>query len=141
MNTEKKQIPIEEGLFTIPASSNEEAFLIGVRCSQCGLAAFPQTPTCPRCAKPDTMETAHLKGKGTLDSFSIVNAALPGFKAPSIQAYIILEDGPKIWSLVTGCEPREDALKTGMDMELVIAKVREDKEGNEIISYQFKPIG
>ena len=87
------------------------------------------------------MEEALLEGRGKLDSFSIVNAALPGFKAPSIQAYINLVEGPKIWSLITGCEPNEDALKIGMEMELVIDKVREDKEGNEIISFQFKPTG
>jgi hypothetical protein len=27
-----------------------------------------------------------------------------------------------------------------MDVELVIGKVREDAEGNEIMSYQFKPL-
>jgi uncharacterized OB-fold protein len=38
------------------------------------------------------------------------------------------------------CEPSEDALKIGMDVDLVIGKVREDAEGNEIISYQFRPV-
>jgi uncharacterized OB-fold protein len=58
---------------------------------------------------------------------------------PSIQAYINLDDGPRIWSLVTGCEPSDGALSIGMEMEMVIAKVREDADGNDIISYQFKP--
>lgn len=87
------------------------------------------------------MEETRFEGKGTLDSFSIVQAALPGFKAPSIQAYINIENGPKIWSLITGCEPAEDSLNLGMDMEMVIEKVREDEEGNELMSYQFKPAG
>ena len=60
---------------------------------------------------------------------------------PSIQAYINLKDGPRIWSLVTGCDPSDDALTIGMDMEMVIAKVKEDEEGNDLISYQFKPVG
>ncbi len=85
------------------------------------------------------MTEVHLSGRGKLDTFSIVNAALPGFKAPSIQAYIILEEGPRIWTLITGCEPKEDALKIGMEVELVVAKVREDADGIEFISYQFKP--
>ena len=141
MDLEKKQIPIEEGLFTMPDSKDQEPRLMGSKCHTCGLAAFPKIPTCPRCMTPGTMEDALLKGRGKLDSFSIVHAALPGFKAPSIQAYINLEEGAKIWSLVTGCEPREDALRIGMDMELVIAKVRQDAEGNDIVSYQFKPVG
>ena len=138
---DKKRIPVEEGLFVEPASSDEKPFLIGNKCKECGLTAFPKTPVCPKCMKQDTMEETKFEGKGTLDSFSIVQAALPGFKAPSIQAYINLENGPKIWSLVTGCEPAEDSLELGMSMEMVIDKVREDEEGNELISYQFKPAG
>lgn len=135
-----KAIPIEEGIFYQPSSSDEKPYLIGVQCNKCGLKAFPKTPVCPRCLEKETMEEARIRGKGTLDSFCIIHAALPGFKAPSIQAYINLEEGPRIWSLVTGCEPSEEALKPGMDMELVIAKVREDTHGNEIVSYQFKPV-
>ena len=85
------------------------------------------------------MEKTKIGGKGTLDSFSIVQTALPGFKAPSIQAYIKLDEGPRIWSLITGCTPVEEALRPGMEMELVIAKIREDPMGNEIFSYFFKP--
>ena len=86
------------------------------------------------------MEEVHLSGRGKIDTFTIVNAALPGFNAPSIQAYINLVEGPRIWSLITGCEPSEGALRIGMDVELVISKVREDAQGNELISYQFKPV-
>ena len=137
MENEKKQIPIEEGLFTQPNSARPQ--LIGNRCRICGLVAFPKTPVCPKCLQKGTMDEALLEGKGTLDSYCIVNAALPGFKMPSIQAYINLEDGPRIWSLITGCEPSDEVLTVGMDMEMVIAKVREDADGNDIISYQFKP--
>jgi hypothetical protein len=31
-------------------------------------------------------------------------------------------------------------LKSGMDVELVIDKLREDAEGNEIMSYKFRPV-
>jgi uncharacterized OB-fold protein len=139
MEKEKKQIPIEEGVFTQP--DGVKPLLIGNRCRACGLVAFPKAPVCPKCMQKDTMEEALLEGKGKLDSYCIVNAALPGFKMPSIQAYITLKDGPRIWSLVTGCEPSDDALTIGMDMEMVIAKVKEDEEGNDLISYQFKPAG
>jgi uncharacterized OB-fold protein len=136
----KKQVPVEEGLFYKPASPKEKPYLIGSRCSLCGNVTFPKMKVCPRCAKKDTMEEVHLSGRGKLDTFSIVNAALPGFKAPSIQAYINLEEGPRIWSLITGVEADEKALKIGMELELVVEKVREDAQGNEVISYQFRPI-
>ncbi len=139
-STTKKKVPIEEGLFYQPASPQEKPYLIGSKCSLCGNVTFPKKHVCPRCSKKDTMTEVHLSGGGKLDTFSIVNAALPGFKAPSIQAYVKLEEGPRIWSLITGVEPNGKALKIGMDVELVVEKVREDAQGNEVISYQFRPV-
>jgi uncharacterized OB-fold protein len=136
----KKQIPVAEGLFYQPSSPGEKPYLIGSKCTVCGYITFPKIPVCPRCAKKDTMGEIHLSGKGKVESFTIVWSPLPGFKAPSVQSYIKLNEGITIWSLMADCEPSEEALKIGMDVELVIGKVREDAEGNEIISYQFRPV-
>jgi len=136
----KKQIPVAEGLFYQPRSHEEKPYLIGSKCTICGYTAFPGIAVCPRCARKDTMGEIHLSGKGKIDSFTIVWSPLPGFKAPSVQSYITLNEGITIWSLMTDCEPSEDALTIGMEVELVIGKVREDAEGNEIISYQFRPL-
>lgn len=138
--TGKKQIPVAEGLFYQPTSPDEKPYLIGSKCNVCGHLTFPKIPICPRCAKKDTMEETHLSGKGEVESFTIVWSPLPGFKAPSVQSYIKLSEGITIWSLMTGVEPSEDALKIGMEVELVIGPVRQDAEGNEIISYQFRPV-
>lgn len=138
--TVKKQIPVAEGLFYLPRSPEEKPYLIGSKCTLCGYITFPKIPVCPRCAKKDTMGEIPLSGKGKVESFTIVWSPLPGFKAPSVQSYIKLNEGITIWSLMTDCEPSEGALEIGMDVELVIGKVREDAEGNEIISYQFKPV-
>ena len=138
--TTKNQIPVQEDLFYQPQSPEEKPYLIGSKCTICGYISFPKLMVCPRCVKKDTMKEVHLSGKGKIDTFSTCYAALPGFQAPSIQGYIILEEGARIWSLITGTEPSDEALKFGMDVELVIAKVREDADGNEIMSYQFRPV-
>jgi len=139
--TGKKQIPVQEGLFYQPKSPDEKPYLIGARCAVCGYVSFPKLMVCPRCIKQGTMEEAHIGGKGKVDMFSTCYAALPGFKAPSIQGFINLEEGGRIWSLISGVDPSdEDAIKTGMDVELVIEKLREDAEGNEIMSYKFRPV-
>jgi uncharacterized protein len=140
MEDRKRQIPIEEGLFCIPASDEEKPCLIGSKCEHCGNVTFPKREVCPRCVRPGTMKETRLNGKGRLDTFSIVRAALPGFKAPSIQAYVQLAEGPKIWSLITGVEPDPAALRIGMDLELAIEKLREDAQGSEILSYHFRPV-
>ena len=136
----KKQIPIEEGIFYIPQSPGEKPYLIGAKCKNCGYVSFPALMVCPRCVEKDTMEKVHLSGKGRIDMFSICNAALPGFPAPSIQGYINLDEGARMWSLITGVDPENNELENGTEVELVIEKLKEDPEGNEIVSYKFRPI-
>ena len=138
--TEKKQVPVQEGLFYQPESPEEKPYLIGAKCRICGYISFPKLQVCPQCILKDTMEEMHLSGKGKIDTYSICNAALPGFEAPSIQGYISLEEGARFWSLITGVEPSDEALKIGMDVELVIGKLRDDADGNEVMSYQFRPV-
>lgn len=140
MEQKKNQIPIGEGLFYIPSLPEEKPYLIGSKCKVCGTVTFPKRSICPRCIKPDTMERYNIYGRGKLYTFSIVNAALPGFKSPSIQAYIDLEEGPRIWSIITDVEPSEKVLRIGMDVELTLVKIKEDAGGNEILTYQFRPV-
>ncbi|MFC1920173.1 Zn-ribbon domain-containing OB-fold protein [Chloroflexota bacterium] len=136
----KQQIPIAEGIFYMPQSSSEKPYLIGAKCKECGYVSFPALMICPQCVKRDTMKEVHLSGKGRIDMFSVCNAALPGFPAPSIQGYINLEEGGRIWSLITGIDPADEGLKNEMEVELVVEKLKDDSEGNEIMSYKFKPI-
>ena len=42
--------------------------------------------------------------------------------------------------LISGCPPVEDCLHIGMEVELVIDKIREDEQGNEVIGYKFRPV-
>jgi uncharacterized OB-fold protein len=86
------------------------------------------------------MELHHISGKGKLDTYSTCNSALPGFPAPTIQGYVEI-GGARIWTLITGTDLTGAELKFGMDMELVIEKLRDDAAtGNEIISYKFRPV-
>ena len=135
-----KQVPVEEGLFNQPKSPNEMPYLIGARCRECGYTCFPRLILeCPRCQKKGNMETTHISGKGKLDTFSTCNSALPGFPMPTIQGYVLI-GGARIWTQITGTDMTGKDLKVGMEMELVIEKLREDAEGNEIMSYKFRPV-
>ena len=136
----KKQVLVQEGIFYQPQSPSEKAYLIGARCKICGYTCFPKLLVCPRCMKPDTMEEAHIGRKGKIDTFSTCNAALPGFPAPTIQGYIKLEEGARIWSQITGVDPADNELKSGTEVELVIEKLREERDGTEILSYKYRPV-
>jgi uncharacterized OB-fold protein len=135
----KKQIPVEEGIFYQPQSPDEKPYLIGVRCKLCGYTCFPRLMVCPNCLKRDSLETYHIYGRGKLDTFSTCNSALPGFPAPTVQGYVLIE-GARVWTLITGTDLTAAELKSGMEMELVIEKLREDSGGNDIMSYKFRPV-
>lgn len=139
-NKSVRRKPIKVGLFYEPRSPNEKPFLIGSKCILCGYVAFPQRPICPLCIREGTMNEIALSTRGKINSFTISRVAPVGFKAPYIQALVDLPEGPRIFSLISGCEPSEDALKIGSEVELVIERICEDEEGTEIIGYKFRPI-
>lgn len=139
-NKAMKKIPFKEGLFHMADSPGEAPYLIGSRCTECGYVAFPRRETCLSCLKNSVMEEVPLSRRGTLDSYAIVQQGAPGFEAPYIQAWVRLPEGPKVFTLVVGCKPEEGALQMGQEMEMVIGKIREDEDGNEIVAWKFKPI-
>lgn len=139
-NETKLKIPLIEGILSIPESPSEKPRLIGSRCNQCGWVSFPKARICPGCFRDDSMEEILLSNQGRLYCYSIARVAPLGFTPPYILGYIDLDEGVRIYSQITGCEPREDALCIGSKMEMVLEKIREDELGNELIGYKFKPI-
>jgi len=86
------------------------------------------------------MEEVSLGSRGVVDTFSVLHADAPGFKAPYVVAYILLPAGVRVFSPITGCDPSEGSLAIGDEVELVIEKIREDDRGNEVRGYKFRPI-
>lgn len=134
------EVSIKKGAFIKPESPDEKPYLIGSRCSSCGYMCFPKKEVCVKCVRDDCMEEKKFGPYARLDSYAVMQVAPTGFTAPYIQAYVVLEDGPKIFTLITGCEPRDDALELGQKMELVIEKIRDDEKGNPLIGWKFKPV-
>ncbi|HEJ83541.1 MAG TPA: Zn-ribbon domain-containing OB-fold protein, partial [Desulfobacteraceae bacterium] len=137
----KKRLPVLPGLVHEASGPDEKSYLIGGKCKTCGRVFFPKPHICSVCMKEDSMEEVSLSRKGTIDTFTVIHVAPLGFKAPYIQAFVDLPEGPRIFSLITGCDPLQPDLKDGAEMELVIVKIREDEQGNDLISYKFKPAG
>ena len=138
---QKKRLPILPGIIHQATSPAETSYLIGSRCRACGRTFFPKQSVCRVCMREDTMQETALSSRGRIDTFTVVHVAPMGFKAPYIQAFVDLPEGPRIFSLITGCEPSENALKTGTEVELVIDKITEDEKGNDLIGYKFRPVG
>lgn len=136
----KKVVPLREGLFHMPASPQDQGYLIGSKCNNCGYVSFPKRVVCPSCLKDDTMKEVRLSGKARLDRFTVAYQAPVGLKAPYIQAYVQLEEGPMLYTLVDGVEQKAESLKLDQPMEVVIEKIKDDEQGNDLIAWKFRPV-
>jgi hypothetical protein len=137
--SEKRRVPLKEGLFALSSEGGKPQLLAG-RCARCGAATFPRTTSCQNCQSKD-IATLSVQGPFRLYSFSSVSQRPPGFyykgEVPYLLGYVELPIGIRIRSLLTGCALED--LKIGMEMELVVEKLHDDEEGNEVATYKFRP--
>lgn len=136
---DKRIIPVRVGLWTTPSSPSEEPRLLGNRCRNCGEVLFPRKQVCPNCQQKD-FEDVELSRRGKIYSVTIVMQRPPVYykgPVPYAFGYVELPD-VRVETLFTDCDP--ESLEVGMDVELVIEKLYEDDEGNEIIAYKFRPV-
>lgn len=129
------------GIIHESAGPGDRDYLIGGKCKSCGRVFFPKISVCRVCMVEDTIEEIPLGAGGKIDTFTVVHVAPTGFKAPYIQAYVDLPEGPRVFALIAGVDPLRHGLKEGAEVELVIGKIREDEKGNDLIGYMFRPVG
>jgi uncharacterized OB-fold protein len=132
-----KKLPFQEGLFSMPSSQSEKPQLFGSRCRNCQEAVFPQRHICPNCFCDD-LERVVLSSRGILYTFTITHQGPTGFATPYASGYIDLPEGVRIYSLLT--DWNSGKLQPGLEMELVLEKIGEDKERKELIGYKFRPL-
>jgi uncharacterized protein len=139
LNQAKKQVPIREGLFTMPKSPAEKPSLLGSKCSACGEAFFPRRTRCANCGA-EHLEEINLSRKGTLYNYTIVHNATPGYNGPVPYGIgkIALQEGIAVTAPLVGCDLK--TLKIGMPFELVLEKQYEDENHNDVFAYKFKSV-
>ena len=136
----KKQVPIKEGLFEV---LEDGPHLVGSRCRECGEVTFPANAFCPQCCT-ETMVNVPLGRRGTLYSFTVQRfKPPPPYKgsepfAPYGVGMIELPEGLRVTAVLEEDDPTR--LQVGMEMELVIASLFEDAEGNEVLGYRFRSV-
>ncbi|MFC1963456.1 Zn-ribbon domain-containing OB-fold protein [Chloroflexota bacterium] len=143
-NTPKKQISALKGWFTMPP---EEPRLIGSKCKSCGHRSFPAAMFCrnPNCTKTEGLEEIKLSRRGKLWTYTIMYYPPPfPYRAPDPYipfgiAVVVLEDGLRIQGQVASGTDLQ-TLKVGMDMEVVLEKLYDDNEGNEVLAWKFRPV-
>ena len=130
-----------EGVFTWPS---DEPQLIGSRCAGCGIVTFPAQDSCPRCASTD-MEQQLLARRGRLWAWTTQDfpPPAPPYAGPTGNAfvpygvgYVALAGEVKVETRLTTTA----GLKVGMGMELVLVPFRTDDDGNEVVTFAFRPV-
>lgn len=129
---------IEEAWFK---DSAEGMVLMGSRCEACKKVFFPKKEVCPNCFDFDgELKEVPLSKRGKLHSYALSVMGPPEMETPYVISFIDLPEGLKLFSVLTDCEPWDEVLQIGMEMEMVIGKIKQDESGTEILSYKFRPI-
>ena len=136
VNSSPTGIPIRKNLFTVSPDGSPR--LICSRCRECGNTFYPKEKICPSCVKEETLETVEVRGRGRIVSFTQVMRGLPGYDSPYILACIELDGGPSLIAQLEGWQGA--TVKTGMPVELVIGRIKQEKNGTVLIGPKFKPV-
>ena len=114
------------------------AALHGSKCNACGLITFPIQRVCYSCKSKDNFEEVRLSDKkGKVFSYSLDNLA-GGPNPPTIQTIVELEDGARIYCLMTDCEPEE--IKIGTPVEMTYRRFHEEA-GFYNYYWKCRPVG
>jgi uncharacterized OB-fold protein len=108
---------------------------------------FPVQNGCPRCTGSDT-EIVELATRGTLWAWTVqgfppkappfIGDDNPQSFKPFGVGYVELPGQCKVETRLTLADPAK--LKIGMEMELVIIPLTTDEQGNEVMTFAFKPV-
>jgi uncharacterized OB-fold protein len=110
-----------------------------------GIFTFPAQESCPRCASTGMVEHL-LPRRGRLWAWTTQSFPPPSppYTGPTGDAfepfgigYVDLGEEVRVETRLT--EADANALRPGMDMELVLVPFRTDEDGNEVVTFAFRP--
>lgn len=136
------QVPIADGVFTWPS---EKPKLLASRCDDCGIADFPAKKSCPACCGQN-LHLEELPTRGKLWTWTIQGFMPNPYKSdetpetftPFGVGYVELPGGLRVEGRLLENDP--DKLQIGMEMDVVFEKYRTAENGDDVISYFFKPV-
>ncbi len=121
-------------------SNGDKPHLVAKKCAGCGAVYLGNRVACSKCSSTGPFNEIRLSDKGTLWVYSIVHQSVPGIPTPYVAAIVDLPEGASVRCTLIDVEPSPEKLQFGMPVEMVTKKVREDKDGNDVIAFFFRPI-
>ena len=124
----------------MPSDRAGSPALLGAKCNACGTVVFPKMPVCPSCGRNGAMRDVEIGRRGRLFSHTIARFAPKGFTAPFFQAFIDLDEGPRIFSLIGAqCPVQDGVLEDGIEMTLVVEPLADTPENRDVLAYKYVP--
>ena len=117
----------------------EQPHLVGKKCGTCGAVYLGNRVACSKCSTAGGFSEIPLSTKGSLWVYSIVHQSAPGIPTPYVAAIVDLPEGVSVRCNVIDVEPDPAKIQFGMPVEMITKKVREDREGNDVIAFFFRP--
>lgn len=108
--------------------------LYGISCSECGHVSFPARPVCPNCLGSKIVET-RVGDRATLLMHTVSHVAPEGFKAPLLQAWVRMEEGPEVFTLLLCSAGDAAMLSTGQRLEF---ETITDDAG--VVKWGYRPV-
>ncbi|MDI6857133.1 MAG: Zn-ribbon domain-containing OB-fold protein [Dehalococcoidia bacterium] len=135
----KQMVPLRQGMFRLPEKPDGKPILIGSRCPDCGTYFFPRRYVCLTCYRQG-LDEADLSTRGKVWTYTIARQTPPGsmIEAPYAIAVVELPEKVAIETVLTDVDL--DAVRVGMDVEIKLVKMKEDEEGNDVVSFMFRPV-
>jgi uncharacterized OB-fold protein len=135
----RPMVPLRPGLFRLPERPGDKAALIGSRCPDCDSYFFPTREICLNCGRQGLDETG-LSDRGKVWTYTIARQTPPGslIEAPYAIAQVQLPEKVMVPTVLADCDP--ESVRIGMDVEMVIEKVKEDADGNDVVAFKFRAV-
>ena len=116
-----------------------EPYLAGQRCTACGALYLGSRVACSRCCAATPFEEVALSRKGTLHVYSIVHQSVPGAPVPYVAAIVDLPEGVSVRGTIIDVPPDPKSLPFGMPLEMTFGVSQQDREGNDVVAFYFRP--
>ena len=118
--------------------TRDEDYLFGSRCKNCSTMYAGSRRYCGNCSSDGPFDEVRFSGNGEVHVWSIIHQATPYVKAPYAVGVIDLDEGLRVLGRIDIDDPHN--VTVGGDVELVIQKISVDDDGNDIVTWMFKPV-
>ena len=116
-----------------------EPYLAGQKCAACGAVYLGRRVACSKCYATGPFTEIPLSRRGTLHVFAIVHQSMPGVPTPYVAAVVDLPEGVSVRATLKDVEPDPAQLRFDMPLEMFTGVSQQDRDGNDVIAFWFRP--